>query len=111
MQFTHWQSVSPSEPRRRSIPLAASVSMVLLGMAAGCNRPPANPPDQAAAPETPEVKVVRPEKKDVRRPIERPGYNIEAYERTPLYARIAGYVRKWNVDMGDRVHKDDVLAE
>jgi multidrug resistance efflux pump len=57
------------------------------------------------------VKVVSPQKKDVRRLIERPGYNIEAYERTPLYARIAGYVKKWNVDIGDRVKKDDVLAE
>jgi multidrug efflux pump subunit AcrA (membrane-fusion protein) len=57
------------------------------------------------------VKVVYPEKKDVRRPIERPGYNIEAYERTSLYAKIAGYVQKWNVDMGDSVRKDDILAE
>src|SRR5262249_34275708 len=49
--------------------------------------------------------------KDVRRFIERPGYNIEADERTPLYAKIAGYVRKWHFDIGDSVHKDDVLAE
>jgi RND family efflux transporter MFP subunit len=57
------------------------------------------------------VKVVHPEKKDVRRLIERPGYNIEAYERTALYAKIPGYVRKWNFDMGDSVRKDDILAE
>jgi HlyD family secretion protein len=111
MQFTHCQPVSRSGLRRRLFLLAASVSMVLLGLVSGCNRPSATPPDQAAATETPEVKVVRPQKKDVRRPIERPGFNIEAYERTPLYAKIAGYVQKWNVDIGDRVHKDDVLAE
>src|SRR5262249_51454802 len=52
-----------------------------------------------------------PERKDIRRLIERPGYNIEAYERTPLYAKIAGYVMKWNVDMGDAVRKDQILAE
>jgi RND family efflux transporter MFP subunit len=80
-------------------------------MASGCNRQPAVSPDQTAVPETPEVKVVRPQKKDVRRPIERPGYNIEAYERTPLYAKIPGFIQKWNVDIGDRVHKGDVLAE
>jgi multidrug efflux pump subunit AcrA (membrane-fusion protein) len=86
--------------------------MVVLALLSGCSRPSAPPPSQAAAatPETPEVKVVRPQKKDVRRPIGRPGY-IEAYERTPLYAKLPGYVRKWNVDMGDRVHKDDILAE
>src|SRR5438132_5328604 len=48
---------------------------------------------------------------NVRRLIERPGYDIEAYERTPLYAKIAGYVLKWNFDIGDSVHKDDILAE
>jgi RND family efflux transporter MFP subunit len=60
---------------------------------------------------TAEVKVVKPEKKDVRRLIERPGFNVEAYEHTLLYAKIAGYVQKWNFDMGDHVHKNDVLAE
>jgi RND family efflux transporter MFP subunit len=91
--------------------LAASVGMVLLGMVSGCNRPSPASRDQTEAPKTPEVKVVRPEKKDVRRAIERPGFNIEAYERTLVYAKIPGYVQKWNFDIGDRVHKDDVLAE
>jgi RND family efflux transporter MFP subunit len=111
MQFTHWQPVSLSGLRRGLFLLEASVSIALLGVVSGCNQPPAASPDQGAAPKTPEVKVVRPEKKDVRRPIERPGYNIEAYERTPLYAKIPGYVQKWNFDIGDRVHKDDLLAE
>jgi multidrug efflux pump subunit AcrA (membrane-fusion protein) len=57
------------------------------------------------------VRVVHPEKKDVRRRIERPGYNIEADERTPLYAKIPGYVLKWSFDIGDTVHKGDILAE
>src|SRR5436305_1496097 len=87
---------------------------VLVGLAAGCNRQAAPSSDQAAQTspsETPAVKVVHPEKKDVRRLIERPGYNIEAFERTPLYAKIPGYVLKWNSDIGNSVHKDDVLAE
>src|SRR5438309_8722267 len=111
MKFIHSQPVSPSGLRRSLCLLSATLSMVLLGTVCGCNRQPAASPDQGAAPKTPEVKVVRPEKKDVRRPIERPGYNIEAYERTLVYAKIPGYVQKWNFDMGDRVHKDDVLAE
>jgi RND family efflux transporter MFP subunit len=81
---------------------------------AGCGRPPtgaADQPTRAPAPNIPVVKVVYPERRDVRRRIERPGYNIEAFERTPLYAKIAGYVLKWNVDMGDHVKKGDVLAE
>jgi multidrug efflux pump subunit AcrA (membrane-fusion protein) len=43
--------------------------------------------------------------------VKRPGYNIEAYQRTPLYAKISGYVLKWNFDIGDRVRKDQVMAE
>jgi RND family efflux transporter MFP subunit len=94
--------------------VAATAGAMLVSLAAGCNRPAADAPQQgaqSAQSETPAVKVVHPEKKDVRRLIERPGYNIEAYERTPLYAKLPGYVLKWNVDMGDSVHKDDVLAE
>jgi RND family efflux transporter MFP subunit len=80
-------------------------------MSSGCTRQqPASPVPEEAL-KTPEVKVVRPEKKNVRRSIERPGYNIEPYERTLVYAKIPGYVQKWNFDIGDRVHKGDILAE
>jgi multidrug efflux pump subunit AcrA (membrane-fusion protein) len=83
-----------------------------LFMAAGCQQP-ANSEriGQSGRSEPPSVKVGHPEKRNVRRLIERPGYNIQAYERTLIYADIAGYVRKWNSDMGDNVHKDQVLAE
>jgi RND family efflux transporter MFP subunit len=57
------------------------------------------------------VTVVKPERKTLRRLIKRPGYNIEAYQSTPLYAKISGYVRKWNFDIGRRVRKGDVMAE
>jgi multidrug efflux pump subunit AcrA (membrane-fusion protein) len=92
----------------------ATAAAVLTGLAAGCNVPSASSSDQASQPSSsqpPMVKVVHPEKKDIRRFIERPGYNIEAFERTPLYAKIAGYVRTWSADIGDSVHKDDVLAD
>ena len=41
--------------------------------------------------------------------VEQPG-NIEPYEETPILPKIDGYVRKWNVDIGDHVRKGDVLA-
>jgi multidrug efflux pump subunit AcrA (membrane-fusion protein) len=99
---------------RLPLVIAAAAGAVLVTLAAGCTQPPAGPPAQgaeAAPSEKPAVKMAHPERKDVRRLIERPGYNIEAYERTPLYAKLPGYVRKWNFDMGDIVHKDDVMAE
>jgi RND family efflux transporter MFP subunit len=54
---------------------------------------------------------VRPKRKTVRRAIEQPGFNIEAFQETPLYSRITGYVAKWHVDIGDRVSEGQVLAE
>jgi RND family efflux transporter MFP subunit len=104
MRFIRWQWAS----------VVAAAGAVLVSLAAGCNRPepsPSDQPAQATPTEAPAVKAVRPERKDVRRLIERPGFNIEAYERTPLYAKIAGYVRKWNADIGNSVRKDDILAE
>src|SRR5262245_45228271 len=114
MRSTPWPSTPTGVPRGLLLLLAFSAGLALLGLTAGCNRPSGASPDQAAqapAAETPEVKVVKPERKDVRRLIERPGFNIEAYERTPLYAKIPGYVQRWHVDIGDRVKKDQVLAE
>jgi RND family efflux transporter MFP subunit len=85
-----------------------------LGSLAGC-RPSSTAPqgskgDNAEA-GPPKVTIVMPEQTTVRLSINRPGYNIEAYQRTPLYARISGYIGKWHVDIGAKVRKDDVLAE
>jgi RND family efflux transporter MFP subunit len=91
--------------------LAAVAGALALGMTVGCNRPSGPLPERAERAAPPEVKVTTPKKTVVRRQIERPAYNIEAYERTPLYAKLAGYIRKWNFDIGARVRKDDILAE
>jgi RND family efflux transporter MFP subunit len=76
----------------------------------GCGGNPAAAPPQGPAPAGPTVTVTRPERKTVRRVIEQPGH-IEAFEQTPLFVKIAGYVRKVHVDIGDRVQEGDVLAE
>jgi RND family efflux transporter MFP subunit len=93
------------------IGLFASALAVLI---AGCD-PKTGVPEpgaqQAPVPKVTVVRTVRPERKTVRQSIEQPGFNIEAFQETPLYARVTGYVRKWNVDIGDRVRKDEVLAE
>jgi RND family efflux transporter MFP subunit len=80
-------------------------SLVLLS---GCTR--ADPPDAAAINLEPAVKVVHAARRDIVHTIEQPGV-IGAYERTALYAKVSGFVRKWYVDIGDRVKKDAVLAE
>ena len=59
--------------------VAVAAGGVLVALASGCDRQPPTSPGpsaQGSAPEAPAVQVTRPQKKDVRRLIERPGYNI-----------------------------------
>jgi RND family efflux transporter MFP subunit len=37
--------------------------------------------------------------------------DVQAFTDAPIYARVNGYLKKWNSDIGARVHKGDVLAE
>src|SRR4051812_9781376 len=94
--------------RGRGLPvLLAAAGAVLLTAAAGCQRPsaaapqPQQPTAEQPGRAEPAVRLVKPERKTVRHPIEQPGFNIEAFQQTPLYAKISGYVRKWQVDIGD----------
>ncbi|MBL8795856.1 MAG: efflux RND transporter periplasmic adaptor subunit [Planctomycetia bacterium] len=93
----------------RNVSLAGFV-VLLLGVAGCGKRGPAAPPPAAEAPRASAVTLVKPQLQTLRCTIEQPAH-IEAFEETPLVARIAGYVGKVNADIGDRVRKDDVLAE
>lgn len=105
-QFARWQST-----RRWLLVLTCAVGMTL-GIV-GCQRPASLPVDTqvTATKEVVKVSVIHPQRQTVRRMIKRPGYNIEAYQTTLLFARITGYVSKWNFDIGDRVRKNQVMAE
>jgi multidrug efflux pump subunit AcrA (membrane-fusion protein) len=105
----------PSSYSRTVVGLArwrvAATSAVLLAAMTGCGKPPAESAPPVAAPQTPAVAVVKPQRGTVQYTIKQPGYNIEAFQQTPVYAKVAGYVAKVNFDIGDRVHKGEVLAE
>jgi HlyD family secretion protein len=58
----------------------------------------------------PAVSVVRPEVRNIVRIVEQPGI-VQPYEKTAIYTKITGYVKKWYVDIGDRVKKDDRLLD
>src|SRR5438105_14435751 len=74
-----------------------------LSAGAGCNKQGAAKAEtQAPTGQAPTVTTVRPERKAVERVVEQPAF-VEAYEETPLFARIVGYIQKVHVDMGDRV--------
>ena len=93
------------------LPIGAGTAM--LASATGCNQSskgfPQEPPAKTEkAP--PSVTVVKPKRMTLQRTTQGPGY-IQAYEQTPMFAKIAGYVRKWHVDIGDHVGQGTILAE
>jgi RND family efflux transporter MFP subunit len=58
----------------------------------------------------PTVAVVLPDAKAVNSDIDLPG-RLEAYSRAPIFARVNGYLKSWNADIGARVKAGQVIAE
>src|SRR5580704_942146 len=101
-------SNKPDKGRGFSLTLSPChlVTLSLL-LACGCSDPkPAAEPISL----DPAVKVVHPQYRTLKRSVEQPGV-IGAYERTALYAKVSGFVDKWNVDIGDRVKGGVTLAK
>jgi RND family efflux transporter MFP subunit len=88
------------------VPLLLLFSATVLVLAGERQPSGAVPGEKAAL----TVTVTKPQRKTLRSPITLSG-RVEAAEQTRLYARLAGYVQKVHVDLGDRVKKGDVLAE
>ncbi len=75
----------------------------------GCGHGAAIPAKGNAA-ATPEVSVEVPTRRTIKYVVEQPG-RIDPFEQTPIYAKIAGYVRDVRVEIGDRVKKGALLVE
>jgi RND family efflux transporter MFP subunit len=58
----------------------------------------------------PTVAVVLPDPKAIDATIDLPG-RLEAYSRAPIFARVNGYLKSWNADIGARVKAGQVIAE
>jgi multidrug efflux pump subunit AcrA (membrane-fusion protein) len=86
---------------------AARLGVVLVVVSAGCSQPERPAP---AVHTDPQVHVVLPELRSLSRSVGQPGY-IDAFEQTSIYAKVAGYVKDWKVDIGDRIKKDQLLVE
>ena len=56
------------------------------------------------------TRVVQPERRDIRMAVTQPG-TIQAFETTPIYSRISGYVDKYRYNIGDRVKAGNVLLD
>jgi RND family efflux transporter MFP subunit len=56
------------------------------------------------------VRVVKPELQNMSRIVGQPGV-AEAYEQTAIFSKVSGFIKKFTVDIGDQVKKDQVLCE
>src|SRR3979411_3011516 len=58
----------------------------------------------------PTVAVVLPDARVLNASIDLPG-RLEAYYRAPIFARVSGYLKTWNADIGPQVTARQVIAE
>src|ERR1700742_1007644 len=58
----------------------------------------------------PSVAVALPDAKALSPTLDVPG-RLEAYYRAPIYARVSGYLKSWNADIGAQVKAGQVIAE
>jgi HlyD family secretion protein len=68
---------------------------------------------QEAAPPAstkPRVQVVTPEVRSIVRSVSQPAF-VNAFEQTSIFPKVAGYIKQWTVDIGDRIKKDETLVE
>jgi RND family efflux transporter MFP subunit len=105
--------VESSRPRGKSVFVAGAALVVAAGVVAGGLVTRHSQATQlkagADARAVPTVSLVA--SKDVAdAPLELPA-RVEAWSRAPIYARVSGYVGRWNVDIGAHVKAGQVLAE
>src|SRR5262249_18655716 len=75
--------------------------------APGCHSEPETEYKSASEPLT--VQLIHPSIRTTVRVVEQPSF-IESYERTSVFPKVTGYIQKWNVDIGDKVHEGEVLC-
>ena len=94
------RAVSRSAPRR------VWPWLLMLTALAGCGK---KPPSAKSVSVEPEVRLVKAERRTIARIVGQPGF-LYAYEQTAMFPKVEGYVQQWNVDIGDLIKKDQVLA-
>ncbi|MGD9723611.1 MAG: efflux RND transporter periplasmic adaptor subunit [Pirellulales bacterium] len=94
----------------RSTALLVALAIVALA-ATGCgHKAPSKSNDGESKGAIVQVVTGKPERKTISLSTTQPG-QIEAFEQTPLFAKVAGYVEEVFVDIGDSVKKDQVLIK
>ncbi len=100
--------ILPSRLLDRSAGARRLVPWLLAALAApGCRGEPKG--ELKSVSEPPTVRLIQPQARQIVRVVGQPSF-IESYERTSIYPKPNAYIKKWIVDIGDKVKKVDVLA-
>ena len=105
--------IKPGAVRMRQTPWAMGGAgmlglVVLAILASGCSE---NKPEMNRAASTdPTVRIVKPERRNINYSVEQPGF-VQAYEQTSIFSKVSGFIKQFNVDIGQEVKKGDLLAE
>jgi RND family efflux transporter MFP subunit len=97
----------------RIVAVLAVLSLLAFGVMRGINtriKAAANVKQETIDMSVATVSVVHPKRGALASEIVLPG-NIQAFTVSPIYARINGYLKKWNYDIGARVKAGQLLAE
>jgi len=65
---------------------------------------------QTSSKQAPTAQVIKPARGGTERITDQPG-TVRAFDRATLYAKVSGYLQDLKVDRGDRVKKDQILAQ
>jgi RND family efflux transporter MFP subunit len=99
--------------RRLLISAIVAVAAVVLVVGGGIGTRAANSRHLRQVTDTqadPVVTVMQTEHGSSSYPMELPG-RLQPYSRAPIYARVSGYLKNWQVDIGSPVHSGQLLAE
>jgi multidrug efflux pump subunit AcrA (membrane-fusion protein) len=101
-------AATPRHPRRGPLLGLLAAAAAVAVAAPGCGHEEASRYQSVAKPPT--VQLIQPTPRTIVRTVGQPSF-IEAYERTSIYPKLAGFIEKWNVDIGDKVKKNEVLTK
>lgn len=104
-----------ARPSRRTLSLVMLGVIVLAGIVAGAGivsrrSLAASLKERAEAQAVRSVVVIAPSPAGVSAALDLPG-RTEAWARTPIYARVSGYLKRWSADIGTPVTAGQMLAE
>ncbi len=110
MQPEKKPSVSPGKIKLVGMIAASVLGVVVVTGIISRSKSDADLKQWTDAQAIPSVTVALPGNKPLNATLELPG-RLEAYSRAPIYARVSGYLKSWNADIGAQVTAGQKLAE